>query len=368
MHKSVPIKLVKPNPFRHMDRYPIDEGKINELMGSMARTGFWDNVVARNGGEFYELAYGHHRWIAFKRKYGEGASINLIVRDLPDADMLRIMADENMQEFGTSAEVEQETVRAVVLAYAEGKIELERPDRNIGGEGRRKGTRYAPYFVPGYFKEDKIADSKPYNAESIARFLGWMSGKQVSPRVRAALEALEGIEEGLLTEADMRGLTSDQAETIAQEAVKIKKSYAAAAGAVKNPERAAALKEKGTEKAREAAKRTAEKVKTEASKPKGERFGVRDIGEEMAKERMDPPRERRVPTAEKFCESVAVKLDEFLGADDRLWSKINEIIKFRADIDPDALLKVEVALNSAIERCANIKKSLTRKEFPRVRN
>jgi hypothetical protein len=38
--------------------------------------------------------------------------------------MLQIMGRENMEEWGTSAWVEQETIRAVVLAYAEGKINL----------------------------------------------------------------------------------------------------------------------------------------------------------------------------------------------------------------------------------------------------
>ncbi len=93
------------------------------------------------------------------------------------------MADENMADFGTNAAIEQETNRAVVLAYAEGKIELEKPSMSRGGAS---SVRYAPSFckVGERFKVDK---SFPYNAESIARFLGWMSGEQVSPRVRNAL-------------------------------------------------------------------------------------------------------------------------------------------------------------------------------------
>lgn len=96
-----------------------------------------------------------------------------------------------MQEFGTSAKIEQETIRAVVLAYAEGKIELIKPK---AGKGSGKGLRYAPSFLVA--KEDfKGLKIFPYNAESIARFLGWMSGNQVSPRVRNALEALEAYQD-----------------------------------------------------------------------------------------------------------------------------------------------------------------------------
>ena len=82
----------------------------------------------------------------------------------------------------TSSRIEQETVRAVVYAYADGKIELEKPKTEGTGVKR---LRIAPRFIPVIFKDIKNKpDPKVYNAESIARFLGWMSGKQVSPRVR----------------------------------------------------------------------------------------------------------------------------------------------------------------------------------------
>ena len=80
------------------------------------------------------------------------------------------------REYGHSAEVEQETIRAVVVAYAEGKIELGRPKPTRGG---LSNIRNAPSFLPAKerFKDLKSLP-KPYNAESIARFLGWMIGKQ----------------------------------------------------------------------------------------------------------------------------------------------------------------------------------------------
>jgi hypothetical protein len=66
-----------------------------------------------------------------------------------------------------------------VLAYADGKIELPKPGRN----SPIKSLRNAPNFSSGLLKDIKEFD-KPYNAESIAQFLGWMTPKgQVSPRV-----------------------------------------------------------------------------------------------------------------------------------------------------------------------------------------
>jgi hypothetical protein len=38
--------------------------------------------------------------------------------------MMRMMANENMQEFGNLAAVDQETIRSVVLGYADGWLEL----------------------------------------------------------------------------------------------------------------------------------------------------------------------------------------------------------------------------------------------------
>jgi len=51
-----------------------------------------------------------------------------------------------------------------VLAYAEGKIELEKPTSS-----KARNTRYAPSFLVDFAFNDN--QHKPYNAESIAKFL-----------------------------------------------------------------------------------------------------------------------------------------------------------------------------------------------------
>ena len=55
---------------------------------------------------------------------GPDESVEIIVRKLSNEDMLRMMAAENMEEWGTSAWVEMETVRATIAAYGKGLIEL----------------------------------------------------------------------------------------------------------------------------------------------------------------------------------------------------------------------------------------------------
>ncbi len=45
MQKSFPLSKIKPNPFRYMDRYPIQRDKVEALKQSFRRTGFWENIV-----------------------------------------------------------------------------------------------------------------------------------------------------------------------------------------------------------------------------------------------------------------------------------------------------------------------------------
>ena len=82
-----------------------------------------------------------------------------------------------------TSESEQETIRAVVLAYAEGKIELQRP-KGVGKDGGLRNVRNAPSFCPAskQFNDLKLLP-KPYNAESIAKFLGWMSSRSITAAI-----------------------------------------------------------------------------------------------------------------------------------------------------------------------------------------
>ena len=65
----------------------------------------------------------------------------------------------------------------MVQAYADGKIELEKPKAGAKGGGNK--LRLAPSFRQTHaFNEAKsVPNAKPYNAESIAKFLGWTTPK-----------------------------------------------------------------------------------------------------------------------------------------------------------------------------------------------
>ena len=184
MQKLFSLGKIKPNPFRYMDRYPIQRDKVEALKQSFRRTGFWENLVAREVKGHAEIAYGHHRLVALQEEMGPRAKVPLIIKDLDDGAMLQMMARENMDEWRTSAVVEQETVRAVVEAYAAGKIVL--PE--IPKDTKKTVIRHAPSYVQG--EENGNLQAAPYTATAIAEFLGW-----ADPKIHTTLSALELIEQ-----------------------------------------------------------------------------------------------------------------------------------------------------------------------------
>ena len=218
MQKLFPLGKIKPNPFRYMDRYPIQRDKVEALKQSFRRTGFWENIVAREVRGHAEIAYGHHRLVALREEMGPRAKVPLIVKDLDDGAMLQMMARENMDERRTSAVVEQETVRAVVEAYAAGRITL--PE--IPKDTKKTVIRHVPSYVQG--EETGDAQEHPYTATAIAEFLGW-----ADPKIHTTLSALELIEQEVLKEGHFEGLTTKQAEALTTETRKTKRTYDAAA-------------------------------------------------------------------------------------------------------------------------------------------
>ena len=102
VREQVKLSEIRPNPFRQLNTYPLDTRKIEKLCSSIKRTEFWENVVARKKAGHYELAYGHHRIEAARQELGATAKVRLIVKDLDDAAMLRIMAADNDEVYSVT--------------------------------------------------------------------------------------------------------------------------------------------------------------------------------------------------------------------------------------------------------------------------
>jgi hypothetical protein len=110
--------------------------------------------------------------------------------------------------------VDQETVRAVVEAYAKGRIDLVEPPAKTS----QAFLRNAPSFLASRDGRDSAPDH-PYTATTVAAFLGWEITK-----VKNAIQALGLIEEGVLKEKHFDGLGPQQAHRVVVEANKARKA------------------------------------------------------------------------------------------------------------------------------------------------
>lgn len=307
------LSEIDANPFRHIDRYPVREDKIQALRESIRSTSFWDNIVARVVGGRAQIAYGHHRLEALRREYVADHEVNLITRDLPDDMMLKIMANENMNEWGSSATVEHETIRAVVYAFAEGRIELAAPAPKTSVNQ----LRYAPSFKQGDPPDD--FRRMPYSAKTVADFLGWTEPSgDPQRRVVTALWALDFIESGTLTEASFVDLTSYQASAVVQQARKAKADSEARA---KLEQEKAELQARAAEAARKAAAeaetRRAESARqaaaardeTEQRRHQREAEAARQEREQSEARRVEAERRRENATAREQQHRAQAKKD-----------------------------------------------------------
>ena len=206
MQKAVVLSKLRPNPFRNMDRYPISRDKIEALKDSFEKTGFWGNIVGRERDGHVEIAYGHHRLITLREVQKPRSKVDIIIRKLTDEAMLQMMARENMEEWGTSAVIEQETVHAVVQAFADGKIKLGK----VAAKTPANHLRYAPSFIAGDVRA--TSPEHPYNAQTVAEFLGWTEHSGAAQRkVNDALTALEMMERKTAKPSQFKGLRTSEA-------------------------------------------------------------------------------------------------------------------------------------------------------------
>jgi hypothetical protein len=111
VHKS----KLKPNPYRNIERYKIDENRVKILKASIEETGLWGvTFVARKSPEqngHYEIAFGHHRLKAVM-EIDEIQDVRLWAESMDDMTMLKRMANENSEVYGNRASIINETVFA----------------------------------------------------------------------------------------------------------------------------------------------------------------------------------------------------------------------------------------------------------------
>ncbi|MFX0135911.1 MAG: ParB N-terminal domain-containing protein, partial [Candidatus Hodarchaeota archaeon] len=179
---KVKIKDLKSNPFRDMKSYPIDSSKVDVLIASIKQTGFWDNILARKVGNKIEIAYGHHRLIALQKTMSDDDIVDIPVKPLDDATMLKVMANENMDEWKTNPAIIDETVKAT-------KRFLEEHPKEAHKVGQIKSASIEANFI---------------GALIIARFLGWEKTK-----VDRSLERIRMINEKIIDPEAIKSLPTE---------------------------------------------------------------------------------------------------------------------------------------------------------------
>jgi len=180
---KIQIKDLKPNPFRDMKNYPINQEKIQSLTNSINQTGFWDNILARKNNGNIEIAYGHHRLVVLKKLFKPDDYVDIPVRELDDSTMIRIMANENDESWGTNPKIINETVR-VTKIFLENHPEIVKNlgvevsaligggiiSRFLGGNwDRRRVQRALERLGFGEFKEIDTGSTEMFENENQAK-------------------------------------------------------------------------------------------------------------------------------------------------------------------------------------------------------
>ena len=176
----IKVKDIKPNPFRKIEKYPIDRAKVEALKTSIKDTSFWDNILARKVNGHYEIAYGHHRWIAIKE-----LGIKLIdipIRQIDDYIMVKIMAEENLN-WTTSPAVVNETVLAA-KEFLDGELTKSESFGTLNESIKRLTDKH---------NYDKLKETG-VGQTTILKFLG---GNWKQWMVQEALKVLDGEKRGI---------------------------------------------------------------------------------------------------------------------------------------------------------------------------
>jgi len=353
---KVALKDVHPNPFRDTNNYPIKPQKILQLKASIQSTEFWENVVARKrAGGGIEIAYGHHRLTALREMYSPDTTFNWIVKDLDDADMIKIMAMENMEEWGHDASIELETVRAVVLAYGDDKIGLSSPNKKT----RDNQLRHAPGFCfenqinklcagsnPAHIKR-----THPYTSETVKEFLGRTMSIE---KVKSSLQALCMIERGFLKYEDLSGLTPPQCRTLVTET---EKSIRFAEHVKKEAERKSKAEAPTPAIANamiKEANQTAEKIikTTTSSVAKAVHEGTNKAKEAATKARVGSnPKAKELPEIDKAARSIAYQIESYLDPykSGGTGAKISLVIEHKNHMSTETKIELDRSLETLIE-------------------
>jgi hypothetical protein len=251
--------------------------------------------------------------------------IGLVVANRSDADMLKMMAHENAEEFRSDALVGVETIAAVVEAYDRGEIDLESVSADTG--------KPFVYLLPG---------GKRYSLATVARFLGWVkpSDRQATSACRRAFDAYQT---RATTHEALDSIPAEQRSEVAVETVVI------AAHSARNAAEKAGMSRAQTREVEKAAASAAAEEVREHSGFKA-RSSARMIGHAAVskvkgkKKRSPPPVELYIAKLTRKCQT----LEPYQG----ILEECRHLTPFINDLDKTQTRNLAAALESMLTRSA----------------
>lgn len=306
--QRVALSDIVANHYRKIESYRISEEKIEALIQSYDNSGFWDgSLQARphptKTGK-YEIAFGHHR-VEAARRYKKLAEVGLVVAKRSNADMLRMMADENREEFKGDQLVAIETIAATIEAFGRGEIEL---------AAVAKDTNKAHIYA--------LAGARAYTLPTVAQFLGWL--QRNGEPTRACRLAFAAYHSDVL--AQIQKLPEDDRTREATNAV-----MTAATSARAIAKRAGKSPSEMKEAARAAAKETVSRIR-DGGIASTVRREARKIGRAAAGVK------RTAPEITQFVEQRTEGLrTRIVNLEAEVNGLLSEVLPYRQHIEPDTL-------------------------------
>jgi len=310
-----------------LDTYPWIESKVEMLMRSIEDVGFWEGVIVRAVGKRFELAFGHHRLEAARRLGLK--RVPVIIRDLSDEEMLKLMGRENGEDYSTDF--------LVMLNTWQGAVEF---------------CSSAKEHTP--------------DAVEIARLLGWdreRAGKRPAQSIMnataeacsAAYSLLQG---GYLDMDDLEGLSVKAAKEIVQRAnAHMKRIEKAGRARNRPPREVEAVKGK-----------VAQGAKVTARKARRGEVAQKDLRGEVDANTYRAAAASKAPKTllfETFGKTLADSIEKMLSSD-ATSTKLAEVVKALPHItmaeDAEVLRRLDFELEQLGQRTANWQKRLTPKK------
>lgn len=226
---KIALKELRPNPFREEGMYPVHRPKVEALKASIRATGFWDNLLVRKSsdGAHYELVYGQHRLVALKELVREklldaDLQVDIAVRKLDDAGLLRVMAAENADEYKATPDVLDETIR-VAREYLQRQTKT--PLHEISASDIAQ-------FLGGCLSEAKIGLSLQRLGLFDRGTLRREQLKGLAPAASRGVQREAGRVEKTMLKAEMNGLEEDDEEATEQDRKRVRAQVQKAASHV----------------------------------------------------------------------------------------------------------------------------------------